>query len=264
MAAVLAPPGADPRRTGLLLDFDGTLSHIVPRSEDARLVDGSRAVLEGLRDRLGLLGFVSGRGMADLESLVGIPGCAYAGNHGMEIRHPGGPPEVLPQVRPWVAPVHAFGAGLDPERLAAEGVRLEDKGASLSLHWRTAPDPGRAEDAARRWLAPLAGADGFAVTWGRMVMEVRPPVPVHKGTAIRALVEGAGVLRAAYAGDDHTDADGWAELRRMAGAGSLEGCLAIAADGEGVPAAVLDAADVHVRGPEGMLALLEELLAAVA
>jgi hypothetical protein len=50
----------------------------------------------------------------------------------------------------------------------------------------------------------------------------------------------------------------------MAAGGALEACLAIAADGEGVPAAVLDAADVHVRGPEGVLALLADLLDAVS
>lgn len=264
VAAVLAPPAAEPRDVALLLDFDGTLSHIVPRSEDARLVAGARGVLEGLRDRLGLLGFVSGRGLADLEALVGIAGCAYAGNHGMEIRHPGGPAELVPEVRPWLGPVRAFGEALDAVRLNQEGIRLEDKGASLSLHWRTAPDPVRAEDAARRWLAPHAAESGFAVTWGRMVMEVRPPVVVHKGTAIRALVAAAGTAHAAYVGDDRTDADGWAELRRMVTAGELRRCLAIAADGEGVPAAVLEAADVHVPGPEGVLELLRDLRDAVA
>ncbi|MCC6829912.1 MAG: trehalose-phosphatase [Thermoleophilia bacterium] len=263
VAAVLAPPAAAPRDVALLLDFDGTLSHIVPRSEDARLVAGAREALEALRGRLGLLGFVSGRGLADLEGLVGIPGCAYAGNHGMEIRHPGGPAEVVPEVRPWVARVNAFGAALDAGRLDQEGIRLEDKGASLSLHWRTAPDPVRAEDAARRWLAPHATVAGFAVTWGRMVMEVRPPVVVHKGTAIRALVAAAGTAVAAYVGDDRTDADGWAELRRMADRGELRRCLAVAADGDGVPPAVLEAADVHVPGPEGVLAMLRGLLAAI-
>ena len=263
VAAQLAPPGVAPADVALLLDFDGTLSHIVPRSEDARLVPGARPALEALRDRIGLLGFVSGRGLADLEAMIGIPGCAYAGNHGMEIRHPGGPAEVVPEVRPWVDPVHAFGAALDAARLDAEGIRLEDKGASLSLHWRTAPDPARAEDAARGWLAPAAARDGVVVTWGRMVMEVRPPVVVHKGTAIHALVGAAGVRRAAYVGDDHTDADGWAELRRMVARGDLDGALAVAADGEGVPAAVLAAADVHVQGPEGVLAMLGDLLDAL-
>jgi hypothetical protein len=102
LAALLAPLRGRPGEAAVLCDVDGTLAPIVARPEDARLLDGADDVLVALRDRVRLLGFVSGRGLADVERLVGLGGCAYAGNHGMELHLP--------------------------------GERLEEKGATLSVH----------------------------------------------------------------------------------------------------------------------------------
>jgi trehalose-phosphatase len=259
----LAPLCADPSRAALLLDLDGTLAPIVPRPEDARMVDGAREVLDALRDRVGLLGFVSGRGLADLERIVGMAGCAYAGNHGMELRAPGQEVRIPEVARPYLPAVAAFARGCDPAVLAPDGIRLEDKGATLSLHWRTAPDPARAERILREELALAAEAGGLRVTWGRMVMEVRPPVPVDKGTAVRDLLGHAGSRRAAYIGDDRTDADAWAALRAMAAEGLLDAAVAVAAVGAEVPPEVRAAADAEVPGPAGVLELLRGLLAAL-
>ena len=55
------------------------------------MVDGAREVIIGLRDHLGMVGFISGRGIEDLRRIVDIPGCAYAGNHGFELQFPDRP-----------------------------------------------------------------------------------------------------------------------------------------------------------------------------
>jgi trehalose-phosphatase len=259
----LAPLVADPARAALLLDLDGTLAPIVARPEDARMVDGAREVLHDLRGRLGLLGFVSGRGLRDLERIVDLPGVAYAGNHGMELRAPGGAVRIPEVARPYLPAVAGFARGCDPGVLREDGIRLEDKGATLSLHWRTAPDPARAERALRERLALAAEAAGLRVTWGRMVMEVRPPVAIDKGTAVRELVTAAGSRRAAYVGDDRTDADAWVALRAMAAEGRLDVAVAVAAVGAEVPPEVRAAADAEVDGPPGVLALLRGLAAAL-
>ena len=90
-----------------------------------------------------LLGFVSGRGLADLERMVGIDGCAYAGNHGMELRAPGERPGSRAGVAEHLAAIAAFAARWPAERLAGAGLRMEPKGATISVHARGAPRSGR-------------------------------------------------------------------------------------------------------------------------
>jgi trehalose 6-phosphate phosphatase len=86
-----------------------------------------------------------------------------------------------------------------------------------------------------------------------MVLEVRPPVEAHKGTAVAALVRRADVPHALYAGDDTTDVDAFAGLD------GLELAVRVAVDSPEAPPALLAAADVVVDGIGGMLALLREL-----
>src|ERR1700749_308164 len=87
---LLAPLRAEPSRSAILTDFDGTLAPIVERAEDAGLLDGAREVLVALTERYGLVGAVSGRRAADVRGLIGLDSIAYAGNHGLALLRPGG------------------------------------------------------------------------------------------------------------------------------------------------------------------------------
>jgi trehalose 6-phosphate phosphatase len=86
-----------------------------------------------------------------------------------------------------------------------------------------------------------------------MVLEVRPPVDAHKGTAVRTLVARAGVRRALYAGDDRTDVDAFDGLD------GLELGVRVAVASAEAPPELLEAADVVVDGTEGVLELLRAL-----
>jgi trehalose 6-phosphate phosphatase len=242
----------------VLCDVDGTLAPIAPRPEDARLADGAREVLLRLRGRVRLLGLVSGRGLADVERLVGIEGCAYAGNHGMELRAPGEAPRLAPGVAEHLAAIAAFAARWPPERLAEGDLRLEPKGATISVHARGARDPVAA-GLLMEAVAADARAHGLVPTGGREVLEVRPPLAVDKGTAVRALLDGSGARRALYIGDDRTDADGWRALRALREEGALDAAVAVAVTSAEVPPEVREAADVEVAGPAGALAALSLL-----
>lgn len=261
--AILDDLAAEPARAALLLDFDGTLAPIVSRPEDARLMDGAREAIEGLRDRLGLVAFISGRGLADLEARVGIPGLAYAGNHGMETQHVGGAATLASDAAAWRPALHEFMAAQAADPAGVEGVEVEDKGATLSVHWRNAPDLSTAE----AWLRGPRTADaegrGLVVTWGRMVMEVRPPVTLHKGTAARELVEASGCDAAVHLGDDRTDADAWATLHAMRADGTLRVGAGLAAVFPDAPPELVAAADARLDGPPGALAALHHLVAAL-
>jgi trehalose 6-phosphate phosphatase len=259
-ADALAPLVADPGRSALFLDLDGTLAPIVARPQDAKVIDGARPLLERLQAHLGLLGFVSGRGLADLQRIVGLPGCAYAGNHGFEIRRPGAPATTVAAAAAWQPAIDRLAAEWTDAVLAPDGLVPEPKGATLSVHWRTAPDRDRAQAALHDRLAPAAEAAGLVVTWGRMVMEIRPPAAIDKGTAVRELLSTAPIRHAAYVGDDRTDADAWRALHQLRGDGALTTGVAVAVMSAEAPPELLAAADVGVNGP----AEVRELLAVLA
>jgi len=258
-AAACAPLLAHPADAALFLDLDGTLAPIVADPRDARLIEGAVPPIVDLRDALGLVGFVSGRGIDDLQRIVNIPGCAYAGNHGFELQLPGSPVRTAEAARPWQEPIDRFAAAWGDGQLDDPGVHIEHKGATLSVHWRTARDPGAAAALMRERLAPAARADGLTVTWGRMVMEVRPPIAINKGTAVAELLADGSWRHAAYVGDDHTDADAWRTLHAMRDAGALATATAVLALSPETPPELRKAADAEVIGPPGVLELLTTL-----
>ena len=254
----LAPLRARLGEAALFCDFDGTLAPIVARPEDARLLEGVRPAIEELRGRARLVAFVSGRGLSDLEGRVDIPGCAYAGNHGMEIHRVGHEPELADGVAEHLPTIQAFAERWPPVRLDEAGLRMEAKGATLSVHARGAPDP----DAARLMLAQIASDaldHGLVPTTGREVLEVRPPVEVDKGSAVRSLLRDSGARVAMYIGDDRTDADAWRIMRQMRADGALDVAVGVAVASGEVPPAVREAADVEVPGPPGALTVLRHL-----
>ncbi|MGH7476902.1 MAG: trehalose-phosphatase [Longimicrobiales bacterium] len=204
----------------LALDFDGTLAPIVPRPDDAMLPAPTRAAIEAVLARGDTrVAIVSGRGLADARERVGIAGIYYAGNHGMEIDGPG-----IHHVHPDAAaarPQVAACAEALRRRLASlDGVQVEDKGLTLSVHYRRARDP-EAPAAVRQAIDSLcAGDDRLRVTEGKMIFEVRPAVDWDKGRATRflldALVDHDSVVPAVFVGDDRTDEDAFRALREDA------------------------------------------------
>jgi trehalose 6-phosphate phosphatase len=261
-ADACAPLVTDPSASALLLDLDGTLAPIVARPQDAKMIAGARESLICLRGALGLVAFVSGRGLNDLERIVGLPGCAYAGNHGFEVHPVGGSAHIAAAARPWLPVIDGLAAQWTPEVLDPAGLTLETKGATFSVHWRMAPDHQLAEDVLRARLAPDAERAGLVVTWGRLVMEVRPPVPINKGTATRELLASDGLRNAAYIGDDRTDVDAWHALRGLRDEGSLDAALAVAV-ASAETSEVAREADVVLENPAAvrdLLALLAERL----
>ena len=97
------------------------------------------------------------------------------------------------------------------DHVAAElGGFVERKGATLTVHWREAPDPVRAACGAVRARHPVAHDSGLVTKPARMAIELRPPLPFDKGSAVRALLRARPCDRSLYAGDDVTDIDAFA------------------------------------------------------
>ena len=261
LAEALQALRADPARSAVLLDVDGTLAPIVRHAEDALVPEATRALVIAVANRYGVVACVSGRRATTARRMVSLGSIAYIGNHGAEILEPGGVrPELDPDVAAAGKRVRAFAEELSNDRaLQRLRVRLEDKGEIAGLHWRGAPDEAAAE-AAVRDVAARAEAEGLATHWGRKVLEVRPPVEISKGRGVTRLLRDAEVDAAVYVGDDTTDVDAFRGLRDLVDDGRLETAVCVGVRSEETPEAVEREADLLVDGPAGVRGLLEALL----
>jgi trehalose 6-phosphate phosphatase len=250
---------ADPARTAILTDIDGTLAPIVERPEHAAVSAEARATLAALAERFGLVGCVSGRQAVEARRLVGVEGIAYAGNHGLELLRPG---EAEPRLDPALTGrerlAAEFLARLDGPALAEAGLRPEDKGPIQALHWRGAEDENAAEERARA-IAAEAERHGLHTHWGRKVLELRPTDAVGKDVAVGALIADADARVALYAGDDRTDLDAFRRLRELRDGGELATALCVGVLSPEAPAELAGQSDLTVEGPPGWLELLAEL-----
>jgi trehalose 6-phosphate phosphatase len=233
---LLARLAEDPKKAALFLDVDGVLAPIVPKPEDARVPDETREELRRLNGRYALVACISGRAGADAQRIVGIPELVYVGNHGLELDG------------------EAAGWGERLQRFLAEVAwpATENKQLTASLHYRGAPDEAAAR-AALEDVKARAERKGFVARFGRKVLEVLPPLDVHKGTAVRQLLAERSLRRALYAGDDTTDLDGFKALD------GLDMSVRIAVASAEGPADLREAADLTVPGPQELLAVLRRL-----
>jgi trehalose-phosphatase len=258
---LIAPLRAEPERSAVLLDVDGTLAPITTRAADTSVPEQTREAVVAVVARFGLVACITGRRTVEARAIVGVDGLHYVGNHGTEILRRGrDEPEVRPGIAEWEPRVRALtGRLLDAATGAgADDLRLEDKGPIQALHWRGVADE-EASAAVAEEIGRRAEAEGLVLHRGRMVLELRPPVPFDKGAAVRWLLEDHELVAALYAGDDHTDVDAYDGLRGLLAEGALKHVVCVAAVDPGSPAAVADAADLSVEGTDGVRDLLEEL-----
>ncbi len=234
------------RPAGLFCDFDGTISAIVARPEDARILPAARPALRALARRLAVVAIVSGRPAEQVRDLVGVEGLTYIGNHGLESLRDG-EVDVPPEATAMAARVKQAEARLRTLLADEQGTWVESKGLTLSIHYRQAADPGRVREQALRQAAGVAGAD-FSVAEGKRVVELRPRGWQGKPAAVRDLVEEHGLRGIVYAGDDLSDVD---VFRSLAAMRSRERQVALVAiDGPEAPAALAAAAEIVVAGPQ--------------
>jgi trehalose 6-phosphate phosphatase len=247
--ATVALLAQQPRATVLLVDFDGSLSRIVDHPDDARPLPEVVSVLTALVAILGRVGVVSGRPVEFLAAHLPVPGLTLVGQYGLE-SYADGVLTVDPRTQPYLDRI-AEAATRAETRLP--GIYVERKGTTaITLHWRTASDRAEEVNAAASDLAAQFGLD--APQRGRKAVELRPPVPVDKGTVVAQLVAGFAV--GAFAGDDLGDVPAFMALKRCVDTGQLERAVRIGVSSPEAPPELRAAVDLLVDGPEGLLALL--------
>lgn len=246
---LLAALRSDPATTAIFLDFDGTLSPIVPVAQEARPLPGTSEALIALAQRYAVVAIVSGRPVAFLGEHLPA-GVERHGLYGLEAVVDG-ELVVPPGADSWRTVVDEVVAAARAE--GPPGLDVEHKGLSLTLHYRRQP---RLADAALRWAELAADRSGLELRRAKMSLELHPPVAVDKGTVVQA--RAAGMTAVAYIGDDEGDLPAFAALDHLAAGGVVTVKVAVrTAETSG---ALLARADIRVDGPEGALALLRELI----
>jgi len=206
----------------LCLDYDGTLTPIVRTPREAVLDAGVREVLIKLaRIPWFRVDIVSGRGLKDIKKMVGVRGLIYAGNHGLEIEGPRVrfESQLIPRLRGVLEQVKN---DLKKKLSGLSGVLVEDKGLTLSIHYRLVQkeDLPRIKEIFQEATRFFLVRKKIRITSGKKVFEVRPPLEWDKGKVVPWLLNAQkpilkkGDLYPVYIGDDATDEDAFRALKK--------------------------------------------------
>jgi trehalose 6-phosphate phosphatase len=192
--------------------------------------------------------------------MTGVPDLLVVGNHGTEWLEPGAG---APTPSGWAARIGPLVDEVADRVPALEGVTVERKGLSATVHYRNAPEPVEARGVVLDAIGRLP--DGLELRDGRMSVELRPVGLGDKGAATRAIIDRFGLHGVVVMGDDVTDLDMFAAVDRARGAGRLRGAIiAIGGQDMEVPGGVAAAADVVLSGVDDAAALLARLASALA
>jgi trehalose 6-phosphate phosphatase len=203
---------------------------------------------------------VSGRPAAFIAEHLGVEECGQdeecrgllvSGLYGLE-KAEGDQISPHPDAEEWRQAVDEVADEAQDE--APDGVVVEHKGLSVTLHYRRAPDQ---EDWVREWAEERAHRSGLAPHPARMSYELRPPVEADKGSAVAELV--SGMEAACFVGDDRGDLPAFEALDRLARDEGIS-TLKVGVRSDESPAELLQEADVEVDGPEGVVELFRRLL----
>lgn len=241
---------ADPPRAGVFTDFDGTLAPIVDDPATSQPVPGAVDTLVRLARQVGRVGVLSGRPVDFLAAWLPSP-VDLSGLYGLQRRIDGRRHD-RPDASTWGPVVDA--AADAARRSGPDGMRVEHKELSLTLHYRERPDLAAAVEA---WASTEGAGTGLEVHRARMSVELHPPIPADKGSAL--LEFAAGLTSVCFLGDDVGDLPAFAALDTLRGEGVAT--VKVAVHSSEQDPRLARAADLVVDDPPQALALLTDLSA---
>jgi len=246
------------RPFALLCDVDGTLSPLAAAPGLARVTPRNRRLLAQLSASI-LVAVVSGRDLVDLRRLVGLPEIVSIGLHGLAWRIAGSD-ELAPEAQPYRLLTREAADELG-HLTRIQGLVLEIKSVGLALHYRNADRSARTQ--IMRAIASSPAACRFDIHEGIRMVELRPPIGITKGVAVRRFADRFRLGGLLFLGDDITDIDAFEEVRALRGHSALLG-YGLAVVHEEAPAAAAAAADFTLAGVAGVEWLLGEIAARVS
>jgi trehalose-phosphatase len=209
----------------LLSDYDGTLTPIVSRPEKAVLSPEVKEEIRTLAEAPAFsVGIISGRSLSEVKDIVGVSGIYYAGNHGLEIEGPS-LKLTVPAAEAAQSEIKDLTRQFSAKLANFEGIIVEDKGLSLSIHYRLVNERelNTVAEIFQQITSSLLQKGRIRVTSGKKVWEVRPPIDWHKGKAVETVTREIKQivkyekLLTIYLGDDTTDEDAFKVLQRPQG-----------------------------------------------
>ena len=243
-------------KTILLTDFDGTLTPIQKHPDLAALSEEIRQILiKFSHNKEIFLGIITGRSLKQIKKLVHIRDVLYVANHGIELEGPG-IRSTCPEAKKARSTLWHIYMRLFKSLKNIEGVHIEDKGLSISLHYRTVKKKGDVEyiiSTLHDITKPFLDRKMLSLSTGKMVYEIRPPVEWNKASTIQWLlthyfpVEFSEDALLIYLGDDKADIEVFDSLM-----------------GKGLTIFVgnpsdMSTADYYVNSPEEVKVFLEHL-----
>jgi len=230
-----------------LLDVDGTILDIAASPRQVWVPADLRRTLPRLATATGgALALVSGRSINDIDLIFSPLQFAAVGVHGAEMRLSGDG-----EVRPRVAPLRTeLKRKLATVGELGPGILVEDKGYSLALHYRLAPQKGPALLAAVTKICQSEGdEERVEILPGKLMVDVKP-AGINKGDAVSELMQHAPFAgrRPIFIGDDTTDVPVFNLVPKFGGLAFSVGGIAAAVDG-------------HFDTPEAVRAWLAQIAA---
>jgi len=232
---------------GLITDVDGTISQTAPTPQQAEVSALCRQYLSALCNQLALVAAISGRPAIEVRDMVKIDGMVYIGNHGLE-RWTRGQSEFPREAKNYFEVVKAAIEELTP-LLSIEGVSIQDKGITATIHYRLCPEPQSAERDILSALENSPHARRLEIMQEKMAIDLLPPVKVNKGTATLDLIQGYNLQGVIYLGDDLTDIYAFRAIHSASRDSNFQG-FAIGITGQEMPPGLEAEADFTLNGVE--------------
>ncbi|KAF7280303.1 uncharacterized protein LOC143205054 [Rhynchophorus ferrugineus] len=206
------------KKLAILLDYDGTLTPIVAHPDLAKIPPDTKTILQDLSQVPGVFtAVISGRNVNNVKEMVGISDIVYAGNHGLEVSYPDGSKYVHQLPTEFDDQVKTLISNLE-KSVVRDGAWIENKGASLTFHFRATPEEKRSEiESTAREIIEKAG---FKVGNAHCALEARPKVDWNKGKIALLILDKQygenkwqGDVKVIFVGDDTTDEDAMLALK---------------------------------------------------
>jgi trehalose 6-phosphate phosphatase len=248
------------RPLGLILDIDGTLSPIAPTPEKARLYPGVASLLRKAREHAHIA-IMTGRSIDDGARMVNVDKLTYIGTHGLEWSQ--GLPSthsvrVIPEALTYIAPGKDLLDLAEKKLSDLPGILIERKRIGGAIHYRLSPAPEQARQTILSVLEEPAHRANMLLHEGKMVVEIKVPLAIHKGQALLEFMRHYDLQGIIYAGDDRTDLDPITEIARLQKEGVA--AISIVVQHSDTLPELLERADIVVQGVEGMVELLREIV----